>query len=385
MRKATLLKTLRDLLNQAAVDERAYESAQPQLSELLQTVLARGAEEESDILAQLLDELDEEAASLLLSEAELQAELVHLGDKKRHSALLIALPVTFLAGDHFRSLAASTDDMLSLAESLLQTEIVDPQARVALLPRLFAHGELAGQSYGARRRLTASLAAQVMAADPVRLDPEVLEGVDASAEGLSPALNDYLQLRYLVGVVVTLQAELQSVFREFDAEEAGEQLHTLENALLAGEADADSLGDAAGSEALLELDESLQWEQGFGERVTEVFGSMRGCQGVTEPADFHEALRFGLEFWREAGLTHQVEIGFHEQEPVQVHAEAFAEENGDFGWHLELRGEDGTSRDLASWLVLPHEDTEESAEMLQGMCGDMGWSLRGLELPASVQ
>jgi hypothetical protein len=406
MTPSHLAAALRNLVSKAATSELAPDERQ-RLEAHLDELLAQPVDVEEAVVAQVIDETFDTpgAGDFFLSEVEMQSELVFLGKKRDQAVLLFCLPVAFMAGDPVQQLARSTDDMEELTHVLTETDVVGAQARVALLPRLFHPHELVTQSYGRLRKLTQTLGAQLLAGDPIRLFPGILaEGLPAS-EHFAWGDNPYVDLRFLVGVVVAHESALDDVFPAVGPETTDADLHRLDAQVQADERDDAEAraeqglavtGPAAGiprwngevavpapfegQAAPGETPAGEYWEDAFLAVVDEVFSPMFGAQETVLPDDFHENLRRGLELWRQAGIQHQVREGFHEREGVHIHALAWCDETtGRYGWDLLLTGEDGTVRDQGPWEALLHEQPSRVRECLEQLCEAQGWTLDEVE------
>lgn len=361
---------------------------------------------EAELVAEVLDAVGDEpaAADYFLSELEIASELVFVGDKQDQAALLLCLPVIFMAGDTPRRLALSTDCMHELASVLTETDVVGAQAKVGLLPRLFAPCEVVTQSYGALRKLTQMLGEQLLAGDPVRLLPGVLSEDSQPSDRFAWGDNPYMELRYIVGVVLThetmldevfpavgpetLEADLARLKADVASDELTDQLanvapkgRSLEHIARAGDSDSDSdrhpVPPALPDET--EPGQTAQgeyWEDVFLDTVDEVFVPMFGAHATSLPDDFHENVRRGLELWRETGVQHQVSQVFHPDERVFVYAKPYTDhDTGRMGWDLHFFGEYGTLRDQGPWELLMHEDADDAKAALDELCGISGWML----------
>jgi hypothetical protein len=387
---------------------------------LLDHVLAQEAAVEEEIVYEVLEGIEGQAVGdYFLSELEIQSELVFLGKKKDQAALLMCMPVIFMAGDQPQRLALSTDEMEELCHVLTETDVVGSQAKLGLLPRLFTPQELVSQPYGNLRKLAAAIGQQVLDGDPVRLESGII------AEGATPSDkfawgdNPYVELRYLVGVVVTHESALDDVFPAVGPESTDAELFRLQADVQADEREEAGEGEEGVDEGFDETvddfsenstassrasDEELDampapfegqaapgegpngefWEDVFLEVVDEVFFPFFGAQATLLPDDFHENLRRGLSLWRECGMKHQVNEGFHPEEPVLLYAKPYVDEaTGRMGWDVVMAGEDGSVRDHGPWEVLQHEAPGDTQENLEFLCEAMGWTLAELTPLAS--
>lgn len=408
LRPEQLATALRSLVIKRAVDGLDGEE-QLELEAALDLLLDQPTSTEHDVVAQVLDEVYEvpEAGDIFLSELEIQSELVFLGKRHDQAALLMCLPVIFMAGDQPQRLAMSTDQMEELCHVLTETDVVGSQAQVSLLPRLFRPEELVTQSYGTLRALTVSLGEQVLQGDAVRLERGLIAEGMAASEKFAWGDNPYVELRYLVGVVVTHESALDDVFPAVGPESTDADMYRLKAQVAADEQEAANAEEGAedegeasdepdgsrlvvpdddipapfeGQAAPGEAPDGTYWEDVFLEVVDEVFMPMFGAQATLLPDDFHENLRRGLELWRQSGLQHQVGEGFDDEEAVVLHAKPYTDEaTGRMGWDLVLMGEDGTIRDQAPWEVLLHEDPESSEEALRSLCESAGWTLASVD------
>lgn len=332
------------------------ESLQMELA--LVALLEQPRELEEAIVSQLLDELYElpEAADFFLSELELASMLVHLGPKEDQAVLLTAVPVIFLAGANPRPLALTTDAARELAGVLLDSNVVSGHARVALLPRLFRVEELAAQSYGTLRNMTRLMGRQMLDGEPVRLVPDLFgEGPHKLDPAMAWGDNPYVELRFMVGAVLTHVSELDDVFPAVDMDEDA--------------AEADD-GDDDGQ------DGAERWDEVFLDGVDDAFFPMFPSQVVALPNDFHEAMREGLSLWRQSGLQQQLRSAFADVETVVVTAQPFIDqETGRHGWDLQLKDDAGRVRDQGPWEVLHHEGEEDARELLEGLAEREGLTL----------
>jgi hypothetical protein len=354
----TLAPALRALsLIGAQRDLTEDESLQMELA--LVALLEQPREMEEAIVSQLLDELYElpEAADFFLSELELASMLVHLGPKEDQAVLLTAVPVIFLAGANPRPLALTTDAARELAEVLSDSNVVSGHARVALLPRLFRVEELAAQSYGTLRNMTRLMGRQMLDGEPVRLDPGLFrEGPHKLDPAMAWGDNPYVELRFMVGAVLTHVSELDDVFPavDMDDDEGGED----------GD---DGNGEGGAGE---------RWDDAFLDGVDAAFFPMFPSQVVALPNDFHEAMREGLSLWRQSGLQQQLRSAFEDVETVMVAAVPFIDqETGRHGWDLQLKDDAGQVRDQGPWEVLHHEAEEDARELLEGLAEREGLTM----------
>jgi hypothetical protein len=320
---------------------------------LLEAALVALLEQPSDIeeaiVSELLDELYElpEAVEFLLHELEIASTLVHLGAKEDQAVLLIALPVAFISGSKPRMLALSTDAMLEATSVLSDSNVVSEHARVALLPRLFRPEDLAAQSYGTFRNMTRLLGRQLLDGEPVRLDTGVFkEGPHTLDPSMAWGDNPYVELFYVVGVVSSHVSELDEIFPPVDDDEDDEH----------DESQNTSTGEP--------------WEDAFLASLDDAFFPMFGAQATCLPTDFHDAIRQGLELWRESGLQQQLRVNFARKDIVTVVSTPFIDEQtGRFGWDLQLKDSEGVVRDQCPWEVLHHESEEVALEELEGVAG----------------
>lgn len=311
----------------------------------LVALLEQPSDIEEAIVAQLLDELYElpEAVEFFLHELEVASVLVHLGEKEDRAVLLMALPVAFISGANPRTLALSTDAMLEACDVLTESNVVSAHARVALLPRLFRPEELAAQSYGTLRNMTRLMGRQMLSGEPVRLHKGVFqEGPHTLDESMAWGDNPYIEMFYVLGVVSTHVSELDDIFPAVDDED-----------------DEDTSPNA---------DMGEPWADEFLACLDDAFFPMFGSQATALPTDFHEAMRLGLELWRECGLQQQLRVNFARSDTVEVVSAPFIDEvTGRFGWDLQLKDSAGVVRDQCPWEVLHHESEENALEELEGV------------------
>lgn len=401
MSPAKIARTIRSLILQAA--KRGLKGEEQQhLEETLDLLLDQPVDMEEDLVAQLLDDVSDvdDAADIFLTELEIQSSLVFLGDKQDQAAMLIAIPVMFMAGDTPNRLARSTDDMVEIAHVLTESDVIGAQTRLALLPRLFRPEEMVTQSYGTLRALTTMMGEQVLVGDPVRLMPGILAENVVASDKFPWGDNPYLDLRFIIGVVVTHESMIEYVFPLIGSESTEGEIYQLKKAVALDEQeDAEAAGMAAATTAdLSEAEEEHPgmfgfdetppglvgdgefWEGVFLQTVDDVFSPMFGAQSAFLPDDFHEALRSGLELWRRTGVRHQINAGFADGELVIINARAYRDEvTSRTGWDLFLSGEDGTLRDQAPWEALLHEHPDDVEDSLRSLCETYGWKLADIQ------
>ncbi|KWU19150.1 hypothetical protein [Burkholderia cenocepacia] len=393
MTQAKFTQTLRKLVLKKNKNGKLGVTDQDSLESAIDALLECDLAVEQDTIEALLEEFDtvDGAGEVLLTEIETSSELAYFGKNREFCSITFAIPVAFLAGDQFRDIAFSTDDTLPLVEVLEAAQVVGAQARVGILPRLFKPAELAAQSYGMLQRLSRSLGRKMRDKEPVRLENGLLrtdiKPVDTYAWGDNP----HIDLRFLVGVAFAPTNDLDNVFPPVGPElfdGAAPDHDTEDSSTVPPEAmmvpPASNWERASDGEPPRGfLPDGSFWETPFCEAVTHAFFSMRGCRGAVLPLELHDALRTGQEYWREFGLTHQAEIGFHIEEAVFLSCMPYEDqETHRFGWDIQFSGEDGTLRDEARWEILMHETPEESEDMLRNLCATMGWTITAL-MPAS--
>lgn len=353
----TLVPALR-ALSQAGAERDLTEDESLSLEIALVALLEQPRSTEMAMVSQLLDDLYDtpDAADYFLSELELASELLHLGAKEDKAVLLTALPVIFIGGANPRPLALTTDAARDLAAVLSDSNVVSEHAQVALLPRLFRPEELAAQSYGTLRNMTRLMGRQMLDGDPVRLPPGVfLEGPHNLDVSMAWGDNPYVELRYMVGVVMSPKEDLHDVFPAVDCDEVGPS---------------DASDEPAGQ------GEGEMWDEAFLDGVDAAFFPMFPAQAVGLPDDFHEVMRRGLEMWRQCGLQQQLRSCFSETETVVVETTPFVDDvTGRYGWDLALKSDSGDVRDASSWEVLHHETEDDAREALEELAEREGLTL----------
>lgn len=341
--------------------------AAKQFERVLQRVLSLSDPHESDVISMALEALlqqdDEHAMDWLLEEIEIESELqyIQMGKTgKERACLLFAIPVVMPASTAAPVTLPYSTHFETLHTILTDANVIGEDARFRLIPRLFTHEELRGRPFGDFMRLTRELGRQLLerGATDVQVDDTIFP---PPVIALPPdASTPYVDLRYLIGILVTTHEGLETAFPAFDDDTYG------------------SAGDSPDA-GTTSLQDEVIWQSEFAEVLEAWSGRMLGVLNVAPPVGFHEDLRFGLELAREFNCRLHFQsvldgagLGVDDVAIAEV---PFSSDGQDVcGITLALLNAGDEELDTAVWPALAHEELDDAVDKLHDLLTQMGFA-----------
>lgn len=309
----------------------------------------------------------EELDAIVWFQEELESEVVmqwrESGRKQPYACMLFAIGVVLDAEDSL-DLHGPSGMVEDLARHLVDCQVVDAQAKVGLVNRVFSATDFLSRTPGQLKRLSEYLAEQLFDGNtclrlPLDFEAEPAHGANLCSE---------VRLHFILGIAAISDERFEEMFPNLPGPDE------MDPELRRGYFFQQGAVRILPMPEVGQTEDGQPWENGFLRLFDSCFGVMANSLAVVAPEGLYEDLRIGQECAREIAL-HSV---------LRVYAPDNVEEGAAGaptacvlpqrtdplaveGISLEIRWPDQPPEEYAyiTWPVLGHETMEEAMSALQ--------------------